>query len=351
MRTLVYGAGPLGSWMAARLHEAGVEVSLLARGQRLEDLRAHGVVLEDARSGAHEVHHVPAVSHLRPEDRYDLILVVMRKDQCEAILPALAGNAHATTVLFVQNNAEGFDRYRALLGSDRVMAGFPSAGGQRADPVMRIMPVPSVPLPIGEADGGITDRTRAVAALLDRMRDKRVQVRDDMDAWLVTHVPLIMNHLGVYAAALDAERFARTRDARLLGVRAAREALAAQQAAGIPIRPSWFRVIRVVPEALLVAQLRAMARTTLYEVGVIAHAGAAREEMAHLIKEFRQRVHPGGVAMPTLDRMAAIATGEAPPLPDGSAAEPLRWGGVAAWGAAAAALAGSIVVRRLRARA
>ena len=39
MKVLVYGAGPLGSLFAARLCEAGHEVSLLASGHCLSDLR------------------------------------------------------------------------------------------------------------------------------------------------------------------------------------------------------------------------------------------------------------------------------------------------------------------------
>jgi len=43
MKILVFGAGPLGSVFAARLHEAGHIVHLLARGRRLQDLRQQGV--------------------------------------------------------------------------------------------------------------------------------------------------------------------------------------------------------------------------------------------------------------------------------------------------------------------
>ncbi len=51
MKTLIFGAGPTGSLYAARLFEAGHDITLLDRGQRLEDLRTHGVALEDAFSG------------------------------------------------------------------------------------------------------------------------------------------------------------------------------------------------------------------------------------------------------------------------------------------------------------
>jgi 2-dehydropantoate 2-reductase len=349
MRTLVYGAGPLGSYFAARLHEAGAEVALLARGQRLADLRTHGVILEDSRTGRRETHHVPVVEELREDDPYDLVMVVMRKDQSAALLPTLAKNHHAHTVLFVQNNAAGFDEQIAALGAERVMVGFPVMGGQRSDPVMRVQTFPLMASPIGEVDGRVTDRTRQVADHLRRMRGARIAIRTDMDAWLLTHVTLVSTYLGVYAAGLDAARYARTRDARLLGVRARTEALHAQQAAGIPVRPPWFHLGLRIPEPLVVAQLRAMAATTLFEVGVVAHAGAARGEMLHLMDEFRARVAPGGKPLPTLDRVRAYAGGDTPPLPDGSREEPLRWGGVAALGAAVALpLTARAVLRRRR---
>ena len=47
MKILVYGAGVLGTLYAARLQDGGQDVSLVARGQRLADLRQHGLVLEN----------------------------------------------------------------------------------------------------------------------------------------------------------------------------------------------------------------------------------------------------------------------------------------------------------------
>ncbi len=51
MDILIYGAGVVGSVYAARLQEAGHNVSLLARGQRTVSLRTHGIQLEDASIG------------------------------------------------------------------------------------------------------------------------------------------------------------------------------------------------------------------------------------------------------------------------------------------------------------
>jgi 2-dehydropantoate 2-reductase len=347
MKTLVYGAGPLGSLYAAKLHEAGVDVALLARGQRLADLREHGVMLEDAFSGARETYRVPVVEALGEDDPYDLVLVVMRKDQSRDILPALARNRHARTVLFLQNNPSGFDEYVAALGAERVMAGFPLAGGERRDPVMRVIPFNKVAMPVGEVDGRITDRTKAVAALLERT-GKRVEIRRDIDAWLVSHIPGILAFAGLFAADLDPARFARTPDAMLLGVRAREEALRAQQAAGIPISPAWFKGLPWLPEPLAVAMLRAMAGTTLFEVGVAGHSRAARDEMVHLLEAYRQRIAPGGVPTPMLDRAVDYAKGAIAPLPDGSSEIPMNWRGVWVPGLALLSLGALLFYRRSR---
>ncbi len=74
MKLLVYGAGVCGSLFAARLHETGHDVSLLARGGRLTALRQHGVQLAEGDS--------PAVRR-----------VPVRDDQA-AFLTAAVGNRH-----------------------------------------------------------------------------------------------------------------------------------------------------------------------------------------------------------------------------------------------------------------
>ena len=48
MRIVIVGAGVVGSIYGDRLARSGHDVTLLARGRRLADLRAHGLVVEDA---------------------------------------------------------------------------------------------------------------------------------------------------------------------------------------------------------------------------------------------------------------------------------------------------------------
>ena len=51
MKILVYGAGVIGTLYAARLRQGGHLVTLLARNQRLADIRRYGLALEDIVSG------------------------------------------------------------------------------------------------------------------------------------------------------------------------------------------------------------------------------------------------------------------------------------------------------------
>ncbi len=131
MNILVYGAGVLGSLYAARLQEAGQHVSLLARGQRLQDTREHGIVLEDVLTGQTTTTHVKVVEQLGPDDRYDLAVVVMGKHQVPAIFPRLAANKQIPSVLFLHNNAAGPQAMIEALGRERVLLGFAGAGGKR----------------------------------------------------------------------------------------------------------------------------------------------------------------------------------------------------------------------------
>jgi 2-dehydropantoate 2-reductase len=89
MKLLVYGAGVTGSLFAARLHEAGLDVSLLARGERLTVLREHGVLLAKGDSPVTRQVPVPVVE--RPAGPYDLTAVFVRTHQMDAVLESLAG--------------------------------------------------------------------------------------------------------------------------------------------------------------------------------------------------------------------------------------------------------------------
>jgi len=353
MRILVYGAGPLGSLFAARLQQGGHDVSILARGQRLADLRQHGIVLRDAMTGQQTVTHTKVVDGLAPDDAYGLVLVIMRKNHALDILPILAANEHTPNVLFLMNNAAGPGELVTAVGRERVLIGFPNSAGYREGHVVHCLTGTEgdeAVIPFGEADGRITDRTCDVARVLESAPGFGAEIRTDMDVWLKYHVALLMPSLApaLYMAGTDNYRMARTRDAVVLAVRAIREGFRVLQALDLPVTPSKFKLLQWLPEPLLVLLVQRLMADVKMETAMAKHANAARDEMKHLADEFLALARTTAVPTPTIDRLYPHLDPKAPLMPEGSAEIPLDWRGV--WiglGALAWLLMALVVVARL----
>ncbi len=331
-RILVYGAGPLGSLLAARLHEAGHDVAILARGERLAQIKGRGIVLEDEETGQQETAHVPAVEALRPEDRYDLILVVLRHNHLAPILPVLASNRHSPTVLFMMNNAEGAGPLVEALGPERVLLGFPLPGGHRDGDVVRIVPVDEdhpYTLPIGEVDGAIRPRTREVAEVLSSMRGYDVDLRSDMENWLKYHACVTILALGpaVCAAGIDMERLARTRDLQLLSLRAMQQGFRGlRKDLGLPPAPRSFRALELLPEPIWVWLLSRMLRSGEARASIEGHSAAGRDEIAHVGRELLAQLQAAGAEVSAIEELLPFAEPGAELWPDGARSLPMRWG-------------------------
>jgi ketopantoate reductase len=351
-KILVYGAGPLGSLFAARLQEGGNDVSILARGQRLDDLRQHGIVLVDAQTKAKTVTGVNVVEALAPDDAYDLVLVIMRKNHVLDILPILAANRRTPNILFLSNNAAGPDAYVEALGKERVLIGFPNSAGYREGHVVHCLSGteddPAF-VPFGEVDGRITERTRRVADIIESASGFGAEVRTDMDAWLKYHVALLFPSLApaLYAAGVDNYRLARTRDLVVLAIRAIREGFRVLHSLGLPVAPSKLRVIEWLPEPILVLLAQRLLANPLMETALVKHAEAARSEVQHLISEFMALARATPVPTPTIDLLLRYYEPDAPKVPDGSAEIPLRWGGMlVTLGALALLITGGVLLAR-----
>ena len=161
MKILVYGAGVLGSILASRLYKAGIDVKILARGQRLQDIKNYGIILNNEYTGEQIIEKVPVVEEISPEDEYDFILVIMRKNQVSTILPILSRN-RTPNIIFMGNNAKGSKEYAKALGKERVILGFPNAGGYRDGHVIQCIYSEKTPVTIGEIDGNLSLRLTGI---------------------------------------------------------------------------------------------------------------------------------------------------------------------------------------------
>jgi 2-dehydropantoate 2-reductase len=103
MKLCIIGAGAVGSYLACKLSQAGDDVHVLARGDRLAAIRARGIRMTRATGSPVAVS--PAVSDL-PGDlgQQDIVLVCVKScsvpDACRFVPPLMS---EETRVVFVQN--------------------------------------------------------------------------------------------------------------------------------------------------------------------------------------------------------------------------------------------------------
>ena len=129
MRTLFFGAGTVGSVYAHLLHDAGGDVTVLARGDRYGWLKENGLVLLNEITGQEHSSRVKLVNELKADDEYDLVIVCIRKNKLLPVFEILAASPGVKNVLFMGNNALGFDEYVKHLPLEKVLVGFPGVGG------------------------------------------------------------------------------------------------------------------------------------------------------------------------------------------------------------------------------
>ncbi|MGQ4442397.1 ketopantoate reductase family protein [Streptomyces violaceoruber] len=286
MKLLVYGAGVCGSLFAVRMHEAGHDVSLLARGGRLTALRRHGVRLAEGDGPAVRRVPVPVIEH--PDGEYDLITVFVRTHQVDAVLESLAGVRG--DVLFLLNWAAGPEPLSAVIGHERVLLGFPMTGGTMDGDVIRYRNsgflTRRVAMPIGEPDGRTTPRLERIVETL-RAAGINAKAEPRMDAWLRTHAAFEVPLGQAVHAAGGPVALADDPDAVRGMLHLMRQNLAAMDT---PPVPRAFAALRTLPQGLLVAVLRRFLKSpTAVHSGLNDPSPATAAELERLTEQLRGR--------------------------------------------------------------
>jgi 2-dehydropantoate 2-reductase len=123
MQIAIVGPGGIGSTFAFQLSAAGHDVTVIARGTRLEQLRHAGaiVTVEGERAA------VNVSGDFDTTTEWDLVLVTVLVSQVDTLLPALSASA-AKSMMFMFNTFQSLDRLRDAVGPQRFAFGFPAIG-------------------------------------------------------------------------------------------------------------------------------------------------------------------------------------------------------------------------------
>lgn len=303
-RILVIGAGVNGSVCAAALHRAGYDVTVLARGRRLEELQKGGIEIEDPLKGTRTTTQVPVVDRLASEDIYEYVLVVVRKNQVRDLLPVLTQN-QSQSVVFMVNTTTGPDEWIAALGAKRVMLGFVFAGGRREGSLIRTMRAWGHGTPFGEANGAITERLTRLVSILNRAGLKAKAIAD-MPDWLVTHAAMVAPvAMFVLKQGCDTYALARSRKDMGMLTDALRETLAVLRANGRRIVPHSAVLLDVLPRFVVTSFFCAFMSSRYAEIGAGWHCSQAPDEMFQLARELKDLVEQSCLPAPVLRQLLA----------------------------------------------
>jgi len=228
----------------------------------------------------------------------------MQRTQVDSVLESLARNC-TENIVFVINTAAGYEQWKRAVGADRLLIGFPSAGGERRDGVvnyfvgrglMRIFQTTT----FGEINGQRTQRVADLIAMFRRAGIPSVYC-PDMDAWQKTHVAMVTSIANaLYGHGCDNRRLAASRkDVRemVLGVK---EGFAVLKKLGIRITPGKL-AFWDLSTGILVLVFQVFMGTRLAEITMAKHCIAARPEMISLQEEFDRLIEKSGLKTPHIN--------------------------------------------------
>lgn len=123
MEILVYGIGGVGGYFGGKLANAGLNVSMIARGEHLKAIQKHGLEVESI-SGNFKVKPKVATSDVSDVPKPDLIILGIKSWQIPSVAAELKHIiGEKTVVLPLQNGADNYEKLIEILPKENVLAG------------------------------------------------------------------------------------------------------------------------------------------------------------------------------------------------------------------------------------
>lgn len=193
MKILIVGTGVIGSVYGWQLSESGNEVTHYVRRGRKQQIDESGVLIRclDTRKADK-----PSVNKLyKPDvteqidDKYDIIIVPVKANQLESILPLIAKTKHPD-ILFLQNlwvsHVNLIEKYlpdsRIIYGQAHIMGG----GKKGSTITCTIFGNKSAPTMLGKKDGSRGEQVMRISGIMEQA-DLNPLVSKNILAWLFTH--------------------------------------------------------------------------------------------------------------------------------------------------------------------
>jgi 2-dehydropantoate 2-reductase len=163
MRILVVGAGAIGGYFGGRLLQASCDVTFLVRPKRAAELADAGLVIKSP-LGDVTLKNPATVQADKLSEKFDVVLLSCKafdlEDAIKSFAPAVGPD---TAIIPLLNGMKHLDDLDHKFGRERVLGGLCAIAVTLNDQreVVHLQPLQS--LTLGERDGKMSDRVRAVA--------------------------------------------------------------------------------------------------------------------------------------------------------------------------------------------
>lgn len=295
-RVDVIGAGVVGTIYASRLAQAGHDVRLVARGERLTQL-ADGAAIHDTVTGERIVQALDVASSPRADS--EIVLLAVGAHQLDGVAARVPDNGCPVVLL-----GNGIVGATARIAPERAVVGFTGAGGTMRHGEVQCYDTDrngQCPVTID----GTHVHASTIAGLL-RSADVPVDLVDDMDSWRMTHHAVVVAMAGALdLAGGDAWRLAHTPDIQRVLSRAVKESFTAITRSGHFLTPAHLARLGRIPEPLLRLAIRQMFTSDFGIRRFEAHYAHARAEWPILAAQLEQLLDSAGVAAPSARLLCA----------------------------------------------
>ena len=234
MRTVIVGAGGLGSVVGGYLAKAGYPVTLIARPAHVKAICDSGLEIR-AVDGRHLIREVQATDNPKTVTAADLlILTVKTYDTDEALKGVAHLSGRVRCALSLQNGVLKDKALGAVFGLESVIGAASMIGATLTGPGKVHYTAPSTTY-VGEFDRRETDRVRAVAEMFDKA-GLRIQAAADIRSVTWCKLNHILPSAGLSVLTrLEFHRVLKDRTLAALFVELTRECAQLAKARGIPL--------------------------------------------------------------------------------------------------------------------
>lgn len=284
MKLLIYGAGVIGCLYAALFSEAGFDTTIYARGKRLENLAANGLLYEKNKKIVKAA--VRIIDKVETDDLYDFIFLPVRENQVQEALKELRYNRSPNIVTMV-NTLEPYSSWENICGKGRIIPAFPGAGGSFKESVLCAALTPRIiqPTVFSEING---EKTERLSALADLFKHSKIpyQIVRDMHTWQLCHLAMVVPIADAYYKADDPKRAGQEQAVMLTTAKQLRRNFSLLHESGMALSPPKMNLFRLLPVSIVSMGLGVVFRSKFGNMFMYQHSMNAPDEMRRLHIQF-----------------------------------------------------------------